>query len=420
MRTPLHASKARLSEGLIHADPSNRGNAPEFARQIDDDDFGLRTGATIRSGSELPDDDEFEDLGPRKWWQRSSLLLLLLVVLPTLIVAAFEYGVAADQYVSESHFIVRGQQPNTGSSGLGQLLGLNPMPAPADAHSVGDYLLSHDAIAALQPGIDLTVIFRRPEADPVTRLWSDSPPDETLLKYYRGKVQATFSSETGITTLTVRAFRPDDAKALADALLRLGEGRVNELNNRMLENGLVAAQRQVDEAESLVGDIEGRMTSFRQASRDADPERTSAAQIQMATALQQQAAQARAQFDAMAAVLPPSAPQYAASARKVAALERQVAAVRVRLAGSEQSVAAGLGEYEKLQMRQQFAQSSYQAAREQLLKQQLFIVPVVKPNMPEKALYPKRLMIVATIFFGLILAYALGWLILAGVREHAS
>ncbi|PKP94585.1 MAG: lipopolysaccharide biosynthesis protein [Alphaproteobacteria bacterium HGW-Alphaproteobacteria-16] len=261
----------------------------------------------------------------------------------------------------------------------------------------------------------------------MTRLWSDSPPDETLLKYYRGKVQATFSSETGITTLTVRAFRPDDAKALADALLRLGEGRVNELNNRMLENGLVAAQRQVDEAESLVGDIEGRMTSFRQASRDADPERTSAAQIQMATALQQQAAQARAQFDAMAAVLPPSAPQYAASARKVAALERQVAAVRVRLAGSEQSVAAGLGEYEKLQMRQQFAakrleaaQSSYQAAREQLLKQQLFIVPVVKPNMPEKALYPKRLMIVATIFFGLILAYALGWLILAGVREHAS
>ncbi|MGI9377962.1 MAG: capsule biosynthesis protein, partial [Tsuneonella suprasediminis] len=66
------------------------------------------------------------------------------------------------------------------------------------------------------------------------------------------------------------------------------------------------------------------------------------------------------------------------------------------------------------------AQASFQSAREQLLKQQLFIVPVVEPNLPGKALYPKRLSIIAIVFFGLLFAYAIGWLILAGAREHAE
>lgn len=48
------------------------------------------------------------------------------------------------------------------------------------------------------------------------------------------------------------------------------------------------------------------------------------------------------------------------------------------------------------------------------------MVRVVEPNLPVKALYPQRLKIVATVFFALALAYAIGWLILAGVREHAS
>ncbi len=214
---------------------------------------------------------------------------------------------------------------------------------------------------------------------------------------------------------------------LAQRLLDLGEQRVNSLNQRMLTDGLAAAGRQVKDAEAEVEASEVALTRFRQKNRDIDPERTGAAQIQVAATLEQQAASARASFQTMAAKIPPSAPQYAAAARQVRALEGQVAAARARLAGSERSLAPGLGEFEKLRVKQDFAakryqaaSTSYQSAREQLLKQQLFIVPVVEPNLPGKALYPKRLMVVATVFFGLLLTFAIGWLILAGVREHAA
>lgn len=385
-----------------------------------------RTGATEPPFPGRHDiDDEDDDANEPKGW-RKLLPLLLLVVLPTLLVAGFEYLIAADQYVSEAKFIVRAPQSAPSASSLGQMLGIPNSATPADVHGVSEYLVSHDAIDALGQR-KLTEIFRRPEADPATRLWYADPQPETLLHYYLDMVQISNASETGITTLRVRAFRRADAKMLADRLLDLGERRVNSLNQRMLTEGLTAAGRQVKDAEAEVEAAEVALTRFRQTNHDIDPERTGAAQIEVAATLGQQAAAARAGFQAMAAKIPPSAPQYAAAARQVRALEGQVAAVRARLAGSARSLAPGLGRYEKLRLKQDFAakryqaaSTSYQSAREQLLKQQLFIVPVVEPNLPGKSLYPKRPVVIATIFFGLLLAFAIGWLILSGVHEHAA
>jgi len=44
----------------------------------------------------------------------------------------------------------------------------------------------------------------------------------------------------------------------------------------------------------------------------------------------------------------------------------------------------------------------------------------VNPNMPVKALFPERWRILATVLISLLLVYSIGWLIVAGVREHAA
>ncbi|RIA46298.1 capsular polysaccharide transport system permease protein [Hephaestia caeni] len=386
-----------------------------------------REEAWAQPQAEVDDDELASDEPPRRRGWRSLLHpFVWVVVLPTLLTAAFEYLVAADQYESSAQFIVRTPQPTESLNSLGQMLGVAGNATNSDVHSVDAYLLSHDAVDALgRPR--LITIFRRPEADPATRLWFADPQPETLHKYYRGQVDILTATDTGITTLSVRSFRPEDAKALASDLLKLGERRVNLLNQRMFDAGLASATRQVREAETLVEAAQNELTAFRQTRRDVSPDQTGLAQIQLVTTLQQQTAQARAQLESMAAVLPPSAPQYSATARRLAALERQVGTAKARLAGPGDSLAGGLGEYEGLQMRQQLAakqfeaaQAGFQSAREQLLKQQLFIVPVVEPNLPGKALHPKRLSIIAIVLFGLMFAYAIGWLILAGVREHAE
>jgi capsular polysaccharide transport system permease protein len=358
---------------------------------------------------------------------RPWLPFLLTVILPTALTAAYFYLVAADQYQSEAHFIVKSNAPNSGgASSLGQALGLGGT-AQSDAHSVSDYLTSHDAVAALNRTLDLVAIFRRPEADLISRLHNASPPPETLLKYYRRQVKVSVNADSGITALTVHAFRPQDAERITERLLELGEERVNTFNQRALENSLKVARTQLGEAENAVAASQGTITSFRQEGRDIDPERTSTAQISLETGLEQRLAQDRAELSSMSESVVADSPQRVAMAGEVKALEAQVNAARGRLAGSRGAMAPNLGTFESIRLRQSFAAKRYEAAaaalenaRTEALKQQLFVTRVVEPNLPVKALYPERLKILATVFCGLLLAYSIGWLILAGVREHAS
>ena len=53
-------------------------------------------------------------------------------------------------------------------------------------------------------------------------------------------------------------------------------------------------------------------------------------------------------------------------------------------------------------------------------RQALFLARVVEPNMAQEAEYPKAGFILGSLFAILCVLYAMGWLVVAGVREHAS
>ena len=366
-------------------------------------------------------------------WLWASRAFLLVVVLPTLLFTLYYGAIASNQYESEADFIVRtGDQSPPPQTGLSQVLSLAGGGVDAGqsaALSVADYLSSHDAVAALRNNAQLVQRFRRPEIDPFSKLFSSDPKAETLLKYYRRHVDVESNSDTGITTLRVRAFRPEDSYVLVNALLKLGEQRVNELNVRIYQDTLAVANRQLDEAEAGVAASENTMTGFRQTNQDIDPAGSSAAQLRLVSDLNGALAAARAQMASMAASIRPDSPQYIAMASRVKALEAQAAAQSGLLAGDGggKTIATDLGAYEGLRMRQDFAAKRYAAAaaaleqaRDRAMKQQLFVVRVVEPNVPEKSTYPKRLTTIATVFFGLLFVYAIGWLIVAGVKEQAA
>lgn len=362
-------------------------------------------------------------------WARRNRWFLIIVALPTLLAAFYYYVLASDQYQSEAHFIVRtGDNAPMPSSGFSQLLGMGGgmSQSRSDAMSVNDYLDSQQAVNTLNATTSLVDRFRRPEADIATRLWFSDPTPEMLLRYYRRQVNVKFNQDTGITTLQVRAFRPDDSYAIINQLLAMGEARVNEINRRSQTDQLTNARRQLADAEEALVAIQSKLTVFRQQRGDLDPEGSGKAQIGLVTTLQGQLTNARAQLNAMQGIIAPSSPQYVATAARVRALEAQVAGQTGRLTGGGGAIAARLGNYQDLQIRQEFAAKRYEVvaanlekARDAAMKQQLYIVRVVDPNVPVKSEYPKRGEILLTIFLALLVAYGIGWLLVAGVREHS-
>lgn len=362
-------------------------------------------------------------------WLRAHRNWCLIVLLPTALIAAYYYLIAADQYESEAHFVVKTSDSQSAApSGLGQALTLvGGASSERDALLIADYLKSHDAVGALQSRIGLVQRFRRPEADIFSRLWYANPTPEQLLKYFDNRADVDVSTESGITTLKVRSFRPGDSYRIIRELIQLGEDRVNMLNRRNYANAVATSQQRVKDAETNLAQIQGRITQFRRSGQDFNPQITGTSRTGMVSELQGQLAMARAQESSMAAVLAPNSPQLVATRERVAALSRQVGAETAKLSSGPGNVASGIGTYEGIKMRQELAGKQFELATTSLLRaqdearrQQLFVVPIVDANMPVRALYPQRTKIVVTAFLALLLSYGIGWLIAAGVREHAA
>ncbi len=246
-----------------------------------------------------PDRGLESSLARLRHWLWRKRMFLLVVVLPSILTAGYLYLIAADQYESEAHFLVRTTAPQPlAGTGVSQVLsaatGLSA--AQGEGMSVADYLTSHDVVATLRKQDRLVERFSDPKADFFSRLHPANPTNERLLAYYRKQVSVQYSTETGITTLKVHSFRPQDSYELLSKLLRLGEGRVNDLNVRSYNDAIAVSKRQLAEAEDALAASQGKLTSFRQSRGDIDPQASGQAQIGLVATMTGQLAAARAQL----------------------------------------------------------------------------------------------------------------------------
>jgi capsular polysaccharide transport system permease protein len=370
-------------------------------------------------------------LPERLWhWMKDRRWFLGIVLLPSLLVALYLFAYASDQYESEAHFLVRSSTgtvaPTTGvSAALSLVTGAGA--GQNEAMSVADYLTSHDAVAELRKRDRLVQRFRRPGVDLLSRLHSDDPTPERLLRFYQKQVHVKYNTETGITVVKVHSFTPNDSFDIARRLIEIGEQRVNMLNTRSFNDAIANSRRQLAEAENALAESDVQMTAFRRSRGDIDPQASGQAQLGLVSTLRGQLAAARAQLNAMGGMISHSSPQYQALAAHVAALQTQVDAQAGRLVGGSGAIANDISGYQALQLRREFLAKRYEAAaaslekaREQALQQQLYLVRVVDANMPVKAMFPERWRILTTVVIALLLVYSIGWLIVAGVREHAA
>ncbi|NBB53303.1 chain-length determining protein [Rhizobium sp. CRIBSB] len=349
---------------------------------------------------------------------------LLVVGLPTLLAAIYFLLIASPRYVSEARFLVR--QPNQAQpSSLGVALqGAGIAPAQTDAFAVHEYIRSREALAELDQRRDIGAmlgmgdVFAR-----YPRPW-ESRTLEGRRKAFQRFVTVGYDSTTGISTLRVEAFRPEDAQALAEGLLQGGEGLVNRLNTRAAADAVAEAMTAKVEAQAALTAAQMRLTAFRNRERFIDPQRAAAESAQLIGQLSATVAGLRAERAQLAAEAPQS-PQLPGLDNRIAAYERQIAAERAKVAGEAGSLAPRVSVYEDLVLTRELADrqaseadAALIQARQDARRQRLYLERVVNPGRPDEALEPRRWSSILTVLITMLLIYGIGWLVLAGVREH--
>jgi capsular polysaccharide transport system permease protein len=346
------------------------------------------------------------------------------VLLPTLLGAVYAFGIAADIYVSETQFWVRGnraQQPSV----LGGLLSATGFSSSAEeALAVQNYARSHDAVRELEARVELRAMYARPEADWLSRLPEDASL-ERLVKFHRGMVEAHHDDRSGITTLRVHAFRSDDARRAAEALLQLSENLVNRFSARAFEDSLRVARAEVAIAERRAAEARDALDRFRDRAGELDPGQAGAAVRGLVAALEAQLAQLRAEVGQKSTFMREDNPALATLRSRAEAMEREIERERSRLAGQVGAIAGMLGGYELLLLQREFADrglasavTSLEQARVEALRQQLYLVRVVQPQLPEEPLFPRRWLLLAGVACAALASYGVGALTAAAIRDH--
>lgn len=357
---------------------------------------------------------------------RLNPLFLLTVVLPTIAAVLYFGFLASDVYVSQSQFVVRSPERQS-TTGLGVLLKSVGFANAGDEIFVAqDYVQSRDALRSLNQGGAVERAYTAPGISMFDRFnaFGLGNTFEDLYEYYQGKVKVNHDSQSSITTLTVRAFTPQDAYRMNEQLLEQSEALVNRLNSRGQTDLVQYAQREVDEARRSAGSAARSLAEFRNRRGVIDPEKQAAVQLQMISKLQDELIGARLQLQQLRTIAPDN-PQIPLLQTRITGLTRQIDVELGRVAGGQKSLSGDAVQFQRLQLEREFADrqlasalSSLQDARNEARRKQAYVERIAQPNLPDDAQQPRRLRgILAVLILGLI-AYGIMSMLLAGIREH--
>lgn len=362
--------------------------------------------------------------------RRDGLLsFLLLVVLPVCLAAGYFWLLAADRYESEARFVLRmpGRTlPSAQLSSFLQSAGISR--SEDDGYVVEDYLQSRDAMRWLEQHAGLKAAFAAGRGDPI---WGfpnvfTSKGEEGLYKHYLWMMSTGFDSSTGVSTLKVQGFTPEDAQRLAASLLDAAEALVNRLNDRSRRDAIALAEEEVNRMRHRVLDAQSALTAFRERERLVDPSQATLATLETIAKLALEASQVSVQINELSKASP-KAPQIGPLRTRRAALEEQIAAERHKLAGDSKAIAPRIAEYERLMLEREFAEkalmsamAALEIARVDSLRQQVYLERVAAPARTDHPAYPWKVVWCLVILAAGYMTWRVWRIVVADALRHSE
>lgn len=363
-----------------------------------------------------------------KKFKVTDRLFLLIVVLPVLLATLYYGFIASDVYVSEAKFVVRSPE-KPASTGLGVILKTAGFTNSGDeVYAAQTFAVSRDALRAINRGNAFEQSYTRPEISRVNRFnpLGIGGSFEDLYQYFKGKVSLQNDNSTSISTLTVRAFTPEDAKRFNEQLLEISEATVNRLNQRGQLDLVRYAEKEVADAKSQAQSSAIALAGYRNRAGIVDPEKQAEAQMQMVSKLQDALIAAKGELSQLQRYTPEN-PRIPVVQTQIASVQSEINKELGKVAGSRRSLANSAVVYQRLALENQFADkqlgaalASLEQARSESQRKQAYVERIVEPNLPDAPMEPRRIRgIFATLVLSL-LAYGILRMLLAGVREHAQ
>lgn len=380
----------------------------------------------------------------QRWFRLLRLSFVACVLLPAAVCAFYAGVIASPIYVSEARLAVRESQPDRATAddgedgskgamagvmkGLSSLFGGGAGGSQAQAPFVlASYITSRSFVAALDADGWLRAFFSRPGLDPLSRLSADATLED-VWRYWNRHVTAAVDRRSEIVLLRVRAFSPEDARTIAQRVVRAGEVLLNDVISRSRADSVTRAADQLNRAKARYVAALARQQEWRGRQRAIDPVQAAEALGTSLLRLEQERISADKEMRALEKLSAPDGPALGVLRDRVRAIDTEIAAFRASLGGpggSKGSTVNALAAFEEAEMEVRFAETmqsiavaGLQEAERRMRAQSAFVNVFVPPSLPTTSTEPSWW---RTGLFVLVLA-GIFWLnvmvLIAVIRDH--
>lgn len=354
------------------------------------------------------------------------LSFMALVVLPVALSAWYLWARAVDQYESRIGFAVRAEGQVGTPDLLSGLLGPSSSSTAEDMHILSAFILSQELVSRIDARLDLRQRYSLFPADPVYSLAPEGTIEE-LVDYWERMVVVDYSSTTGLMELTIYAFTPADAQAIAAVVLEESSAVINQLSAIAREDSTRFAREALDTARARAGEARAEVARFRATNKVADPSADIASHMGVVSSLQQQLAGALVELDMLRLGTKADDPRIGPLERRIEAIEGRIEQERADLGIGIDGAgfAEVLGEYERLKVDQTFAEQAYlaalsahDAAMAVAGRNSRYLATFVPPTLAEASTAPVRPLVLLVIGIIALLGWSSLVLIFYALRDR--
>jgi capsular polysaccharide transport system permease protein len=321
-------------------------------------------------------------------------------ILPAALVIGYISFAMSDQYMSEARFAVRGGERVTADP-IAAITGLSSFTQAQDSLIVFNYVKSRAIVEELDGTIRLRNMFSQRNIDWVSR-FNVKAPIEDLVKYWRWKIKTSIEAPSGIITIQVTAFSPEDALKIANAVVSSSEQLINSMSARARQDAMAEAESELARSEKRLGDVRVELHNLRNAQSTLDPHRTAEGINKLIGELRLE--RARLEEEANSAIrsrINESAPQMQLLRTRIQVVGDQITDLERQLTSVTETSAASISgkitRFDELELERQIAEKQYtlavtafERARMNAEHQKVYLMTFVNPLLPQDSAWPKR------------------------------
>ncbi|MCJ2025455.1 capsule biosynthesis protein [Methylobacterium sp. J-067] len=347
------------------------------------------------------------------------VLFVICFVLPALAGAIYYGLIASDRYVTEARFAIRpaiGSAEKATPDSVGTNAGVPQQMIAQDTLITYSYILSRPMVETIEKQLPVREWFSRDSIDFLSRFDADKPI-EKFIKYWKQRVEVDVESSSGIMSLWVEAFDPDESLAISKAVLKEAERMVNELSMTARNDALAESDRELKLADERLRKVSLAVRDLRNREGVLDAQKSNEANLKVISEL-------RANRINLAVQLAIGQRDLGPESRRIMDLKQQIRDIDENVARIEKASATqdpeqkrvlseALTRFEALENERKNATKYYElvlAAHERArivaARQIEFFSPIVQPVRAESSTQPRRLLMTSLIAAGAALLFA--------------